>query len=456
MSDLSNLTDEQLQAIYQKPDLSTISDADLLKAYGADAKPKFGLGDTWPARLAKSIYSAVTLPGDVYSGAQAMPGLGDRPESGPAPTAPNENSTFIGRALNIPPAAANPMDELSGRTLDLAGIGSPMSPAARLGVGHAGALKTQEGPAPTEEMLATATNSGYDAARNSPVTLKADAVKNLAADIQADLVKQGRLERFAPDTHGVLNDLQAAPADAVATGGNLISAREALREASRNFTNPREKSAAEIAIRKLDGFIENPPNEAVLAGTPSEFAKTASDARGNFAALRRSELLSQALEYADQNAAKANSGANVGNAERNKLAQIYQSDKKSAGFSADELAQTDRIIRGTPLANAARTAGNALGGGGGLGAAVTAGLGGAATAHLGGIGAAAPLVGYGLKKFSDSIGKKEISRLQEMVRKRSPLGESMPDRVVGNVSPKQALTVRALLLGSHPLQKEKQ
>jgi hypothetical protein len=31
-------------------------------------KKKFGLSDTWPARLAKSIFEAVTLPGDVYQG----------------------------------------------------------------------------------------------------------------------------------------------------------------------------------------------------------------------------------------------------------------------------------------------------------------------------------------------------------------------------------------------------
>lgn len=39
-----------------------------LQGEAAPEPHKFGLMDTWPARLAKTIYSAVTLPGDVYAG----------------------------------------------------------------------------------------------------------------------------------------------------------------------------------------------------------------------------------------------------------------------------------------------------------------------------------------------------------------------------------------------------
>lgn len=428
-----DMSDADLATALHSKFYSDMPKEEFVKKIGLEApppgKPKFGLGDTWPARLAKSVYSAVTLPGDVAQG----------------------NVSMIGEDGHTNPEVIN-------RSAELASVASPMSPTARSGVGWAGALKTKEAPAPTEEMLAKASDAGYDAARSSPFELKAGAVGDWAAATKAKLDEQGRLERFAPDTHGVLTDLQKGGPDAIATGGNLISAREALREASRNFTNPREKSAAEIAIRELDRFIENPPEKAVLAGDASTFAKTAADARGNYAAKSRSELLSQALEYADQNAAKANSGANVGNAERNKLAQIYQSDKKSAGFSDNELAQTDRIIRGTPVANATRAAGNFLGGGGGLGALHSSSAGAAVGATVGGpIGAAIgavgpPAIGYGLKKYSDSIGKKEIDLLQEMVRRRSPLGESMPQTMAGNVSPEKAALARALMLGAAPQQ----
>jgi hypothetical protein len=53
------------------------------------------LGETWPARLAKGIYSGVTLPGDVYAGKTAV----------------------------------DPADpEFMGRVMDLATVASPMAP----------------------------------------------------------------------------------------------------------------------------------------------------------------------------------------------------------------------------------------------------------------------------------------------------------------------------------------
>ena len=168
-------------------------------------KPKFGLGDTWPARLAKSIFNAVTLPGDVAQGNVSMMGADGH---------------------------TNP--EVINRAADLASVASPMSPAARIGTGWAGALKTEQGPAPTEQALGAATDAGYDAARNSGFEIKSDAVRNWAAQTQADLEAAGRLKEFAPDTHLVLSKLQSGDPAAIATGGNLVSAREALREASRN------------------------------------------------------------------------------------------------------------------------------------------------------------------------------------------------------------------------------
>lgn len=44
------------------------------QAAAPPAKPSFGIGDTWPARIAKAIYGAATLPGDVYQGNVSMTG----------------------------------------------------------------------------------------------------------------------------------------------------------------------------------------------------------------------------------------------------------------------------------------------------------------------------------------------------------------------------------------------
>jgi len=341
------------------------------------------LGDTWPARLAKGIYSGVTLPGDVMAGKIAVD---------------PEDPQFMGRLMDLTSVAA-PMSPKVGATVE------PIAAAA----------------APTREALDAAANAGYKSARSSPLVIDASAVKDLASNIQAGLAEKGILKEFAPDTHAVLDHIQTAEPGAVATGNNLLSVREALRNASQNFNNPREAKAANEAISQLDSFIQKPPAESVLAGDPAEFAKTAADARGNYAAARRAELIEDELETARRNAASANSGRNVDNAERQRFNAITKSDKKSAGFSEDELGQMDKIIFGTPTGNALSTGGNMLGGGGGLGAAVY-GLGSTFNPWL----ASAPAIGWAMKKGADAITTRNINKLDEMVRSRSPLAEATP------------------------------
>lgn len=87
------------------------------------AKKEFGLGDTWPARIAKAIYSGVTLPGDVVQGKVSM-----TDEDG------------------------NTNPEVIGRSAELASVASPLSPAARVGVGWAGVPKTGQAEAPARDL----------------------------------------------------------------------------------------------------------------------------------------------------------------------------------------------------------------------------------------------------------------------------------------------------------------
>lgn len=366
----------------------------------AEPKKAFGLGDTWPAQLAKALYSGATLPGDVYTGKTAVD-------------------------------PSNP--EFIGRTLDFATMATPMAPRS---------ASTLAAPAgiPTADELKAASGSLYEQARNSPLSIEPGAVKNMAGGIQSALEEKGVLREFAPDTHAVLDKIQSAPAGAVATGGNLISAREALRLASQNFNNPREALAANRAIQGLDEFIKAPPAQSVLAGDPAAFAKLAEDARGNYAASKRSELVNGQVDVAEGNAAAANSGQNIGNSLRQRFNAVLKSDKKSSGFNDAELTQMQKVRDGTFLGNAGRKAGNILGGGGGLGSVASAAVGAGA---LGPVGAAAPILGYALKKMSDAAIRREISKLDEMTRARAPLAQGTGLAPADTF--KQELLVRGLL-----------
>jgi hypothetical protein len=400
------------------------------------AEQKFGLGDTWPARLAKSIYSAVTLPGDVISGNAHVPGSAD--------------------AQAIPGAVPFGSADSSGeRIADIAMLGTPMSPAARVGVGWAGVTKTKDAPAPTQQALESAATAGYDKARNLGVEIHPGAVSALGDKIGSSLNEMGINGELAPKTFSILDRLRNPPEASVVTVPNLETLRRSFGHAAGDFSNPTEQLAAKRAQGHLADYLASVPDQDVIRGPAAEVSGIIKEANGNYAAAKRAELLAEELGKAEQNASSANSGANVGNAERAKLKQLYQNDRKSAGFTDAELDQVDKIIRGTPLANTTRATGNLLGGGGGLAAFHAAATGGTAGFAAGGplgmaVGLTTPAVGYGLKKYSDSLGQKQIDLLQEMVRRRSPLADSMPDTVVGSVSPKQAFLARLVAGGFVP------
>src|SRR5262245_23712905 len=92
---------------------------------------KFGLMDTWPARMAKAIYSGVTLPRDVLTGQTQI----------------------------MDPNTGHTSQEVINRSFDLAAVGSPVSPVMRAGGTFAGTAKPLA--APSSEMLKDAARAGY-------------------------------------------------------------------------------------------------------------------------------------------------------------------------------------------------------------------------------------------------------------------------------------------------------
>lgn len=371
----------------------------------------------WPERLARNLASsgasAFTLPHDVMTGQAHVPGSPD--------------------AQAIPGAV--PFGSGSGeRIADLATLGSPMAPRVLPG------LATKAG-LPTAEELKAAASSGYDAARGLGVDISSDSVSRSFQTLAQTLEKDGINSKLAPKTFGIISELSAPPTGSVATISNLETVRRSLGHAAQDFLNPTEKMAASRAIKHLDDYLGNIPASDVLAGDAAQASKILSEARGNYAAGKRSAQINGEVDIAEGNAAAANSGQNLGNSTRQRFNSILKSDKKSSGYTDAEIAQMERVRDGTLTGNVTRLAGNLLGGGGGLGSVASAAVGAGA---LGPAGAAAPAFGYLLKKISDASVNRQVRLLDEMTRARSPLAEASasfatPDPI------KQQLLLRAFL-----------
>lgn len=386
---------------------------------------------TWPERLVRgageAVKSAATLPGDIVKEAQQP--------------APNQISDSDVSTAGV------------GRVLDLAAIASPVNPMVRSGDNAvaSGILRRGTPAAPTRQTLEQSAEHGYKTAREIPLDIKSSSVSGMAEKVGANLEREGFNAELAPNTFSIIKKMQSAPEGSVATLGNLDTIRKTLGNAAGNFANPTEQKAASKAIRFLDDYLENIPKGDVLAGDAATASKVIGEARGDYAAAKRSAKITDAVEAADISSAAANSGQNIGNATRQRIKSLLLSDKNSRGFSPEELAQMETVVRGTKGGNVARIAGNLLGGGGGLGAGTAAAITGAGAAAatgnpaLGLVGAAAPIVGSLLKKSSDASVSRQIKILDDMIRARSPLMGRTSGAVISGVDPSKAAIMKALM-----------
>lgn len=340
-----------------------------------------------------SVVNAFTLPGDVYTG----------------------KTPFLG-----PDAQVNP--EVIRRATDMAATITPVEGAATI---------------PTTRMLRNEANAGYDAYRNSGVEFHAPAVADLAQSIKQGLESNGIIAEQAPQTFAALNKtISDAVPGSIATPANM----QAVRESLSGLFGGKEGRAAASARDQLDGFLSSPPDGAVAASPtmdPTRAAEIYRTANANYGAAQRSNDITGALdrattgigERAEARAHASNSGANIDNSIRQRVASFMQDPQNVRGFSDDEIAALNNVIQGNLAQNTARKVGNVFGGGGGLGQ-LAAGFGGAligghiAGAEGGALGAMLPTAtGVSAKAIENGLARSSLNAADETIRSRSPMAD---------------------------------
>lgn len=411
-------------------------------------------------RAVEGLVSGALLPGDVATG--KTPVLG-------------------------PDGHTNP--EVIGRSLELGSLVTPINPGVRAGdraiPGVANNLVREKPSVPTAQELAAAGAADIKAARQSDLAIDPSALSGWSAKVQRDLLDSGVHPVDAPNTFTKLKELESAPAGSYITPSNLQSLRESLGATAQNF-NPqaaKDQLAASRAIKGLDGFLPSldPSNfvarpASAAPATKTQIVAQALDAkreadrvaslfergRGNYAAAMRSNDITGTLdrantgilERAESRAQAANSGRNLDNTIRQKVASVLEKPKEVSGLSDDEIAAMNGVIEGSAGRNIARYIGNVAGGGGGFGqifgGAVGGGAGMAAAGPAGAvIGASVPVVaGAAAKTIANAMARRALSKTDELLRTRSPLYQErlaqMPMEAEGLA--KRAALARLLLL----------
>src|SRR5262249_2504667 len=151
---------------------------------------------------------------------------------------------------------------------------------------------------------------------------------NLASRIENDLTDLGLTERNVGETYGVIRNLQNPPSGAVMRAGDFENARQELVAATQNRANPREATAARVAIRHLDNFMADIQPQDIIRGDAQRVGEIFRRARANWAAAERADTVAGKIELGELNAATANSGANIDNATKQAVKQLIRPDNK--------------------------------------------------------------------------------------------------------------------------------
>lgn len=263
---------------------------------------------------------------------------------------------------------------------------------------------------PSAGALKDAASRGYDEARALGIEIKPEAMQGAAAKIRQALDATGYRDYLAPKTYRALSEMEAA-------GGSLADLEGIRRLLGKAGGDLAEKDAVRTAIAQLDDFAHNIRPEDVISGDVGAATRLLGEARGNYAASKRADLIADAMGRAELQAGSAGSGSNIDNAIRQQIKSILNNPKKLRGFSPKEVAQMRTIVEGTRVGNAARLVGKlaptgivsgALSGGAGLA------VGGASGA------VALPVAGIAGKAVGDASTRRLAEALSQMVRGRAP------------------------------------
>lgn len=326
-------------------------------------------------------------------------------------------------------------DEGIDRAIEASFLMTPGSAATRAGVGFMGAPITKRARVapPSAQTLDAAGRAGFKAMRKTGAEYPSAAVRNMANRVRAELETDGILEELAPKAFKTLKKLESPPPNSVSTITNLASARQALRNAGKDFNNTIEQKAARRILSGIDGLIEAGGTGSSVARFPArgEAARLLKEANANYGAAKRSSRLTGVERAADIRAAAANSGQNTGNAIRQRVASVLLSPKQIAGYSPAEVKALEGVVQGSLAANSTRRLGNMMGGGGGI-ASLLSGTAGSVPGlvfrdpSLTALGAAGvPAAGFMLKGASNALTRQALKEADQLVRSRSALHQRM-------------------------------
>lgn len=296
------------------------------------------------------------------------------------------------------------MGAAAGGTLGLAG------PVIGRVAGKTVAMFSRKNPSVMNlDEIKEAKNLAYETADQLGIRYKPDAFNGMVRDLTKSMQEMNLSPMRHPKAASMVADIQSLK-DSTPTLTQLDQLRQVVARDVAGSTDPAERHFGQAIIERIDDFIDNADAVSVSAGDPALGAATIKEARKLNTRMRKLEKI-QNLDYAaDLSAASSGSGGNIDNAMRQRIKSLLLNEKKIRGFTPDERALMETIVRGSKGQNALRLAGKFSPTSGGLSAML--GVGATAANPAMAIPAAA---GYVAKTAADNMTGRNLSRLADLV-----------------------------------------
>jgi len=326
-----------------------------------------------------------------------------------------------------------------GSTLLGAGVGGVVGAAAPevsrlLGKGISalrkpGAEKAAIKAAPSLEGLREAAEAAYARADRAGVILRPEGIARVNKQIVEDLTEAGATPALQPRIFSALGELQKAEGQPITLKGMDVL-RRVVSNAGASM-DPTEKMLASKMISRIDDYLGAVAPKDAIMGNAREGIGALTQARALWRRIKKAEMIGEALGKAERAAASSGSGGNIDNAMRQKVRAILDNPKLSRGFTADEKAALERVVRGTKGQNALRLVGKLSPSGNGLMAAL--GVGATAANPL---MAAAPVAGMVAKPLAERATGRSAALAEAIIRgggkapKAPPVNQAQIDEIV--------------------------
>ncbi len=284
--------------------------------------------------------------------------------------------------------------------------------------------KQPEAIIPTRPELKTAYNAQYQAARESDLKVDPQAVGKVAAQTEQELIREG----FDPDTKifRTLRAVQSAPEGSFVSAQNLDTLRKyfgrAARETSEGKPTP-EAAQATIALKNLNKFVENIPENSRLSGDAEAYIRNTKLGNQNYQSAQQLWDVENRIKAAETNY-EGSIAARLDNQLKAQFRPILKSEAKQRGLTDEQVAAIEDLNKGSVAQRAASQVGRftpfspvgfALHAAGGIPSALaTGGVSVIPQALIGGLI-------HGARKFGEYSSRAQAQKIADLAAKRSAL-----------------------------------